>query len=205
MTLEEGIQLKGFGVEIPNIGRDDLPQFFVERGYKVGAEIGTYKGEFCEKFCQAGLKMYAIDPWKTYNNYHRHPQEKPYDELYEEAKTRLAPYDCTLIRKQSMEALADIPNDSLDFVYIDGNHTIRYVIEDLYEWYRKVKVGGAICGHDYGITNRSAYRTQACHVKYAVDLMAKILGIENWYILGTKNSVPGEKRDKWRSFLWIKT
>jgi hypothetical protein len=29
-------------------------------------------------------------------------------------------------------------------------------------------------------------------------------GIQNWYLLGRKETVAGEKRDKWRSWMFVK-
>jgi len=110
-------------------------------------------------------------------------------------KERLAKYDFTMIRKTSMEALADIPDESLDFCYIDGNHSLPYITQDIYEWQRKVKVGGVISGHDYFIDSHNPYWIRACHVKYAVDVAVKVFGIENFYV--TSN-------DKYNSWLWVK-
>ena len=59
MQILDGLKLKGTPAEIPDCGRDDLPQFFVEMGYKVGAEIGVLRGEYSEKLCKAGLKAQA--------------------------------------------------------------------------------------------------------------------------------------------------
>ena len=87
MKIIDGIEtLKGMAVEIPNCGRDDLPEFFVEMGYKVGAEIGVHQGIFSEKLCQAGLKIYAIDLWSYYKDYMKNPEGGPWETLYEEAK-----------------------------------------------------------------------------------------------------------------------
>ncbi len=202
MKLIDGIKLKGRPAEIPDCTRDDLPQFFVEMGYKVGAEIGVDRGEFSEKFCKAGLKLHAIDPWQYDNDYQDRHSQKKLDSLYEHTKKVLSPYRASVIRKTSMEALEDFANESLDFVYIDANHQLKYVIEDLVEWSKKVKRGGCICGHDYIYTNP---RTQAgiCHVIYAVNAFTQAYGIKNWYILGRKEASLGEKRDKWRSWMWI--
>lgn len=57
MKLIDGIKLRGNPAEILDCSRDDLPQFFVEMGYKAGAEIGVYKGQFSKKFCQVGLNF----------------------------------------------------------------------------------------------------------------------------------------------------
>jgi len=176
--------------------RSDLPRFFKEMGYKVGAEIGVYKGEFTEELCKTGLKIYGIDPYITYQNYRKHPKELPYNELLENATKLLEPYDCTIIKKTSMEALSDIPDESLDFVYIDGNHSLPYITADIYEWNRKVKSGGVISGHDYFLNNHNPYWIRICHVKHAVDIYEKIFEV-NKYIIG-------EGVDKYPSWCWIK-
>ena len=52
--------------------RDELPKFFKENGYLVGAEIGSHKGEFTEKLLREGLKVSAIDPWMGFSGQGRH-------------------------------------------------------------------------------------------------------------------------------------
>jgi hypothetical protein len=96
----------------------------------------------------------------------------------------------------SIDALEDIPDESLDFIYIDGNHALPYVIQDIYEWNRKVRKGGCISGHDYFNANHNPYWIRICHVKHAVDICAKIFGIENYYKIGLKDKCP--------SWLWLK-
>lgn len=189
-------QLKGKGVEIPDSSRDELPQFFVEMGYKIGAEIGVYKGEFTEKFCRAGLKHYAIDPWKSYDGSGRSQKlQERQDFLYGHTQRILAPYpDCTIIRKTSMDAINDFEDKSLDYVYVDGNHAFRYIAEDIYEWSHKVRNGGVISGHDYFNTIPSASNV-LCHVSTIVDAYTKLYDIKDWYVFGRK--------DKYLSWMWI--
>ncbi len=204
MRIIDGLKLIGKPAEIPDCSRDDLPQFFNDMGFEVGAEIGVDKGEFSEKFCRAGLKLFAIDPWKYDNDYQDSRSQDRLDFLYEHTKRVLSPYPSAVImRKTSMEAVNDFPDNSLDFVYIDGNHQLKYVIEDIFEWSKKVKVGGVISGHDYIYTEP---RTLAgvCHVIYAVNAFTAAYKIHNWYLLGRKENRPGETRDKWRSWMWIK-
>ena len=65
--IMEGFKtLKGNPVRIEGVSRDALPEFLVEMGYTRGAEIGVYKGEYLKKFCDAGLVMYGVDPWKAF-------------------------------------------------------------------------------------------------------------------------------------------
>jgi hypothetical protein len=205
MKLEEGIKLQGSPAIIPDCSRDDLPQFFKDRGYTTGVEVGVLRGEFTEKLCQAGLKVFGIDPWKFYGNYKRHPREQSGDDIYQTAQDKLSKYpNCTLLRKMSMEALADFPDESLDFVYIDANHTLPYVVQDIWEWNKKVKSGGVISGHDYLVLMMRPYSWQACQVEHGVDICAKALYIKNYFVLGDYRPNKGEKRDKHRSWMWIK-
>ena len=53
------------------------------------------------------------------------------------------------IRLPSELAAKLYPNDSLDFVFIDGNHSYESVKLDIESWYPKVKSGGILAGHDY--------------------------------------------------------
>ena len=190
-VLQEGIKQSGRPFEIPNCSRDDLPQFFVELGYKVGAEIGVYKGAFTEKFCRAGLKMYAIDPWMAFPGQGRTQMiQERQDFLYGHTQRTLTPYkDCTIIRATSMEALKDFKDESLDFVYIDGDHRFRYIAEDIYEWYLKIKKGGIISGDDYFCTGPGANNV-LCHVKPIVDAFALTYDIPNFYVIGQKDKKP---------------
>jgi hypothetical protein len=204
MKIIDGLKLKGRPVEIPDCSRDDLPEFFLQMGFKVGAEIGVAKGEFSEKFAKAGLEIYAVDPYLSYDDYLDTRGQARADFLYEHTKRVLAPFpNAKLIRKTSMEAVKDFEDESLDFVYIDGNHQLKYVIEDLVEWTKKVKKGGVVCGHDYIYTSP---RTQAgiVHVIYALNAYTQAYEINNWYLLGRKERLPEEIRDRFRSWMFIK-
>ena len=149
MNLLDGLKLKGRPAEIPDCSRDDLPKLFKDLGFKTGAEVGVWNGEFSELFCKLGMKHYAIDPWIGYKGYVAAGTNR-LEGKYQITRKRLAPYpNCTIIRKTSMEVVDSFPDGSLDYVYIDGNHGFRYVAEDVVEWSKKVRKGGAISGHDY--------------------------------------------------------
>lgn len=212
MKIIDALKENGRPFDIPDCGRDDLPQFFLDMGYKVGAEIGTAKGVYAEILCKAGLKLFVVDPWLKYDGYSKGEDERgrkkggydqaEMDRQYEHVKTLMAPYDCTIIRKTSMDALADIPDGSLDFVYIDANHEFKYVVEDIYEWSKKVRVGGVISGHDFLFTMPRV--SDKIHVKHVLPAYTAAYEISPWYVLGRKDKVQGEKRDPFRSWMWIK-
>jgi len=217
MRLIEAIKHQGSPFEIPDAVRDDLPAFFREMGYKTGVEIGVYKGDFTNQFCQQGLKMYGVDPWAVYEDYQTTPQyaskkwkelQDRQDFLYGHTQRTLAKYlesgQATLVRKSSMEAVKNFEDDSLDFVFIDGHHGFKYVAEDLWEWTKKVRGGGIISGHDFHDYHNPRLDPYCIHVRYVVEAYTKALRIYTWYVIGTTKKVPGERRERWRSWFWIK-
>ena len=210
MTISEGLGLtpeKGRVVEIPNVGRDDLPKFLAENGYTKGAEIGVYKGEYTEKLLEAGLKVYGVDPYLAFDDYdmpNRDFQGRQ-DELFQMLLQKLVPRypKFTPVRKYSMDAVKDFDKGSLDFVYIDGHHGFKYVAEDLWEWSKIVRPGGIMAGHDYAYHAEKANDPCIIQVRYALDAWIEIHNIQPLYILGRRYSDPGEIRDKWRSWMYI--
>lgn len=204
MDIQKGIKLKGRPVEIPNCGRNDFAKFLYNTGLRTGVEVGVDRGEYTKVLCDAGLKVYGVDPWVNYDDYKRAGR---YESRYEWAEENLRGYDCELIRKFSIDAAKDFKDESIDFVYIDGNHTLPYVVQDIFAWERKVKRGGIISGHDYARIKGhrespgNVTKWDGCHVKMGVDACADVMKIEKYYILGKRFQ---GKRDKWRTWFWIK-
>lgn len=213
MKLIDAIKHQGSPFDVPNCSRDELPEFFKSLGFKTGAEIGVYKGEFIEKFCKSGFKMYAIDNWiiKEIAGV-KVPGQKDQarqDYLYEKTKKRLAPYDCRVLRKSSMDAVNDFGAESLDFVYIDAEHSFRGIAEDLYEWYLRVRKGGVIAGHDfaYSGTDPSAQASfnANSHVPQMVKTFVEAFNIPNFYVFGRSKPIVEEaKNDLYLSWMFFK-
>jgi len=152
---------------------------FNKLGFKYGAEIGVRTGKFSETMCQEinGLKLLSIDPYSLPYEDVRSSRigKKGQEKFYNEAKERLKPYDCQLIRKESLIAVQDIPYETLDFVYIDGSHQFDYVMCDIIEWAKRVKKGGIVSGHDY-------FKFRDADVVRAVNIYVKSHGIKELFI-----------------------
>lgn len=200
----EGFNLAGKNpIEIPDVGRDDLGVWFKDLGFTIGVEIGVEEGKFGEILCKANPDMlvYGIDPWKVYDGYRDHTKHEELQKCKCEAYSRLEGYNYEIVEKFSHDAIYDFSDNSLDFVYIDGNHEFPFVSFDLFEWTKKVRIGGIISGHDYYISNRERRKN---HVKPVVDCFTNCYRINPWFILGLKEKITGMKRDKDRSFMWVK-
>ncbi|WP_428559561.1 MAG: class I SAM-dependent methyltransferase [Solidesulfovibrio sp. DCME] len=57
----------------------------------------------------------------------------------------------TSVDATSFEASALFDDSSLDFVYIDGDHTLEAVEQDIKAYLPKLKVGGLLIGDDYAL------------------------------------------------------
>jgi len=174
-----------------------LTSIWRELGFKVGAEIGVNNGRYSKWMAikVKNPKLFLIDPYKEYAEYvesHINGQEV-FDQYYENAKERLRKFNVEFIRKTSMEAINDFTDNSLDFVFIDGNHTFEYVVNDIAEWEKKLKPGGILSGHDYWRSiesNKSAYvqnhtyedRLKLVQVKDAVDGWTKANRVKPWFV-----------------------
>lgn len=179
-----------------DLRRSELPPLLKFLGLKEGVEIGIEEGVFSEELCQAipGLKLHCVDPWKAYRGYRIHVSQEKLDGFYATTQARLAKYNCRILRKFSMEAVGGFRDNSLDFVYLDGNHDYQNVVNDLAEWSKKVRPGGIIAGHDYYKPKNQCYN----HVTYAVDGFVRSYRIPVWFVLiDTRSGFSN-------SFLWVK-
>lgn len=174
--------------------RQDLARLFASMGYQQGAEIGVWAGEFSEVICQAnpGLHLTCVDPWQEYKKYNEKKNNQRRMEIaYSEACARLASFHTTVLRMTSLQAADQIPDGSLDFVYIDANHQEPFISQDLAAWVPKVRRGGIVAGHDYHTNPKKPWLQE---VKPAVDAFTKANGIAPWYVLAA---------DKAPSYFWM--
>mgnify|MGYP001568332678 CR=1 FL=1 len=153
--------------------RLELAKYFAELGFKSGAEIGVAEGRYSEILCQniPSLELIAIDTWDNYRTDRRAAGSHQTGE--ELTKERLSPYKATIVKKASMDAVKDIADESLDFVYIDADHSYQAVKDDIREWAKKVRKGGIVSGHDYYIFPNSGNKD----VINAVDEYVKENGL----------------------------
>lgn len=105
-----------------------------------GAEIGVSEGENAKSILKELNidKLYLIDIWGGHKIVH-------YKELITHFKTEKR---VEIIKRSSSIAVEQFKDNSLDFVYIDANHSYLEVYHDIEIWSKKVKEGGIVAGHD---------------------------------------------------------
>lgn len=141
-------------MEKVNFGREELIKNLLKDLHTGrGAEIGTFQGAFSKHILENwGGTLYMIDVWNSIEDYVDMSNHSNFEnKIYLDAMNSIRGMEDRgiMIRSTSENAAQIIPNESLDFVYIDANHAYNYVVQDLELWYPKVKSGGWVIGHDY--------------------------------------------------------
>lgn len=123
------------------------------RSNLIGAEIGVASGIHAACFLlELDIDIvYLIDPYIAYKCEYESVSLERTREMENNADIKLAKYKHKIrwIKKKSVDAVKFIADNSLDFVYIDGNHTYKSVAKDILSYYPKIKKGGLLSGHDY--------------------------------------------------------
>ncbi len=149
--------------------RLELPLLWEKRGYKEGVEIGTQAGDFAEVMLDNwnNGKLHLVDPWAHLEEYvdNANVSDEKHEQLYRRVLGRFnTNHRVSIHRKTSVDAAREI--GTVDFAYIDGDHSYEGVKTDIATWWPKVRRGGVLAGHDYldGTVGKTTFG-----VKSAVD------------------------------------
>ena len=128
----------------------------------IGAEIGILKGFNAREIVKARplIKHIMIDPWdgvKKDKSYLESLSDDSkgdqafFDRCFKIAMIRVQPWlaRCEIMKMKSIDAAKIIKDNSLDYVFIDADHSYAGVKRDIETWWPKVRLGGWIGGHDY--------------------------------------------------------
>jgi len=146
--------------------RNELPQLLTRMNLlNKGAEIGSFKGDYAHHIISNWPgTLYMVDVWREMSDeeYNDASNMKFHSPTYIDTIKNLKGYEkrALMMRMDSVQASKLFPDDSLDFVYIDANHTYEHAKQDIRIWYPKVKSGGVFLGHDYLLCasfNKDAY------------------------------------------------
>ena len=94
-------------------------------------EIGVWKGDFAKEIlerCEFIERYYMIDPWANLPDWNKpfNIEQQAFNDVFDEAmsKTAFASEKITVLRGRTKEVIDKIPDNSLDFAYIDGDHSL---------------------------------------------------------------------------------
>ena len=106
-------------------------------GVEVGVDIGENAADILSSWSNV-VKLSLVDP-----------ADNIHDRFKAEGDR------VKLFHKYSVDGAKEFEDNTLDFVYLDGDHSYNAVKDDLHSWYPKLKVGGVICGHDFSVEDVS--------------------------------------------------
>lgn len=125
----------------------------------VGCELGVCRGHNLRYLLDRADEVamsYAIDPYSPYI-------DEPWGLISQEEINgwKSIAHDILLefgnkikfLEMTSTEAAAHIPDNSLDYIFIDGDHNFEPVLKDCRSYWSKVKSEGIFAGHDWNLDN----------------------------------------------------
>jgi len=138
-------------------------------GYDSYVELGVWKGDSISYMAKRlkekskEVKIYGVDlfdRWDCQNKSIKNDIKFIY-EIYNKNLVDDGVRDMIIdIKDYSWNAASQFDDRSVDFVFIDADHSYESVKKDIIAWMPKVKHKGLLAGHDYFNT---------CGVKEAVD------------------------------------
>lgn len=102
------------------------------------------------------MEMVAVDLWAEQpgndsipggENYAGWEFEKSYGNFRDYTKANF-PGRVAILRQSTVSAAAHVPDESLDFAFIDADHSYEGCLADIKAWSPKIRPGGMLCGHD---------------------------------------------------------
>jgi len=121
-------------------------------------EVGSWKGRssvfMAVEIINSGknIKFDCVDTWEgsvEHLEYDEIKEKKLYDIFLnniESVKHVINP-----VKMSSLEAVNLYGDKTLDFIFIDASHEYEDVKRDIIAWLPKLKIGGVLAGHDYGV------------------------------------------------------
>ena len=146
--------IDGWSTGIPRIYKDIVSKskdgaHFVE----IGCWLGKSSAIMCVEIINSkkNIKFDCIDIWDVGIWLDKTAEGMSSDDLYNKFMKNMEPVKdtFTVIREDSTKAADLYADNSLDFVFLDADHSYESVKRDITAWLPKVKSGGILAGDDY--------------------------------------------------------
>jgi hypothetical protein len=120
--------------------------------WRHGAELGACKGktlfyliDHCPELHMIGVDLWAAQPGNPVEDYTQPHWRHEWAANHVKAQARKTGR-VRIIHEDTVNAAAEVANQSLDFVFIDADH--GRAAEDITAWRPKLKPQGKLIGHD---------------------------------------------------------
>lgn len=168
----------------------------------IGAELGVFTGDLSSRLLmRPGIQLLMVDSWEEHGDgqyaesgdFHAKLTQAAQDGYMQFAAnvTEFAWDRRKIIRARTVDAAKQVADHSLDFVFIDADHSYEGCKQDIEAWYPKVVRGGLLCGHDYANTDFPCFGVEQAVNEFAEShgLMVELGDNFTWFIqlLGEEN------------------
>ena len=139
-------------------------------------EIGSYIGESTVVFADAFKQVISVDPYvDNYDPTDHACKQAPFEMVYKQFLFNTKSFhNITHIRKTSDQAIKHLAIESVDFVYIDGNHQYDFVKKDIESYFKIIKPNGFLGGHDY------PYKPVQDAIKDTISTVDQVFNDRSW-------------------------
>lgn len=176
--------------------RDDLGDFLNRHNLLgEGVEVGVADGTFSERIMSQweGRQLHLVDLWESdpRNRDRSQVDTALHQSDRQAAERRLSQFGNRIHFHQtdSLVAAQEFADNSLDFVYLDADHSVAAVQEDIAAWYPKVRHGGLLAGHDFldGTTNECEFGVKTAVERWESQTGHRVaataeLSFASWYV-----------------------
>jgi hypothetical protein len=141
----------------------------------VCAEIGVWKGDFSARILKVlePRELHLIDPWAFAPDFPRRwyggaiaGSQGDMDAIMEGVRQRFRAFpEVQLHRGKSLDVAGRFADHSLDWLYIDGDHSYEAVLADIRAFYPKLQPTGTLVLDDYYWRDEAGRRS----VKAAIE------------------------------------
>ncbi len=166
---------------------EQMAAILKDRNPKAGVELGAKDGKFSEHLLGVfpDLRMTCVDLFASREKQEREGfetyEEWDFEQIRREYDKRIAPFRdrVTTLVMDTKDAAGAFDTGSVDFIFIDAEHTYEGVKADIAAWYDKVRPGGIIAGHDFSHKWPGVERA----VGESFNLLTVVLGADHTWIV----------------------
>jgi hypothetical protein len=158
-----------------------------------GIEIGVARAESSYAIlesCPNVTQLYGIDPYIAYNDWNGHVDQAHNDKTREIAIKNMEKFcdryvslfhSTSRMAVQGNDGVPGFDEKSMDFIFIDGDHSYEGAKWDMENYYDFIRPGGIFSGHDYNLgTVRTALEEFRRENK--IRLPVQVVDNNAWYM-----------------------
>jgi hypothetical protein len=146
-------------------------------------EVGVRKGDHAQQVLDNWPEiehLTLVDAWKPYDAFpnemdQNHTRDLVIDKFLGNEKV-------TVLQADSVQGSLKFEDETLDFAYIDADHSYVAVMRDVRAWLPKIRKGGIIGGHDYDFEHDSVKKAVHDIFGDKVQHAENSNGLQDWWV-----------------------